>query len=155
MIAPLHMMSHTLRAKVPYTPSLGEIICQHILEGKSVRQIEKLPGMPAARSVYRWLATNGTFRARYQLARELWAHGVLDEIRELVDGEIIPWPQGQEQQRAWLKRINRVVQAHWHVYHQRAPRKYRFLGSDSLLPAPVQAIEDISHEVVQPLRIVY
>lgn len=146
-------MSTDQRVKIAYSPLVADRICQHILEGKSVRQIEKMPGMPAARSVYRWLETNVEFRTSYQLARELWAHGFADEVKDLVDGKIIPWPEDQAQQKAWLKRVKLMVQARWWIYHRLAPKKYLFLGADSHSRAPYEVTEDIGYEVVEPLRL--
>ena len=41
-----------------YTPELAEKICDLIREGKSERQICKMPGMPDAKTLLRWKDTN-------------------------------------------------------------------------------------------------
>lgn len=44
-----------------YTPELAERICDLIREGKSERQICKMPGMPDAVTLRRWKDTNPEF----------------------------------------------------------------------------------------------
>lgn len=53
-----------------YTPELAERICDLIREGKSERQICKMPGMPDAVTLRRWKDTNPEFCTQSARARE-------------------------------------------------------------------------------------
>lgn len=52
-----------------YTPELAERICDLIREGKSERQICKMPGMPDAVTLRRWKDTNPEFCTQSARAR--------------------------------------------------------------------------------------
>ena len=52
-----------------YTPELAEKICDLIREGKSERQICKMPGMPDAKTLLRWKDTNSDFCLQSARAR--------------------------------------------------------------------------------------
>jgi len=110
--------------RVFYTPELGVAICNHLMEGKSLRQIEKLPGMPAARSVFRWLEQDESFRLRYRIAHEIREHMLVDEIKELADGERIPWPTEERVQKAWIKRVKLMINARLWLHEKQTLKKY-------------------------------
>lgn len=66
-----------------YTPELAERICDLIREGKSERQICKMPGMPDAVTLRRWKDTNPEFCTHSARAREASAEKFNDELLEL------------------------------------------------------------------------
>lgn len=53
-----------------YTPELGDVICDHIAAGATLRELTSQPDMPAWATIWRWLQANETFRAQYARARE-------------------------------------------------------------------------------------
>lgn len=69
-----------------YTTKLGEAICNEIANGKGLPEIEKMDGMPSARQIHRWLAseapTYAGFRQMYARAREDQADFLFDQIAE-------------------------------------------------------------------------
>lgn len=69
-----------------YTPALAEAVCAHMMDGKSLRKIEKEPGMPSRATILRWLAANtDDFEARYAHARVAQMMGEADDLLELAD----------------------------------------------------------------------
>lgn len=57
-----------------YTPEIGNLICERLMEGESLRKICAEPGMPADRTVYQWLEKDGPFTRQYARAREVQGH---------------------------------------------------------------------------------
>ena len=66
-----------------FTPELAEKICDLIREGKSERQISKMPGMPTAFTLRLWKDSNPDFLAQSARAREESAEKFNDELLEL------------------------------------------------------------------------
>jgi hypothetical protein len=52
-------------ANTTYTPELGELICERIAEGQSLRQIALHPGMPTVSTMMRWAALGDAGDKRY------------------------------------------------------------------------------------------
>jgi hypothetical protein len=69
-----------------YTPELATRILEEIVDGRSVRQIARMPGMPSASTIYLWIETDRDgFAARFHQARRWHLMGVADEMREIAD----------------------------------------------------------------------
>ena len=68
-----------------YTPELAEKICDLIREGKSERQICKMPGMPHIATLNRWKTSNPEFCEQSARAREASAEKFNDELLELQE----------------------------------------------------------------------
>lgn len=68
-----------------YTKKLGDLICQRMEAGETLRQICRDEGMPDRHTIFRWCEANEEFRTQYAQAREglqdFWA----DEIVEISD----------------------------------------------------------------------
>jgi DNA-binding protein H-NS len=54
-------------------------------KGESLRKICRVDGMPAASTVFLWLAEDETFSEQYARAREVQADAMFDEILEIAD----------------------------------------------------------------------
>lgn len=68
-----------------YTEELAQKICDLIREGKSERQICKMPNMPTAMTLRRWKEGNPGFCAQSARAREESAEKFNDELLDLQD----------------------------------------------------------------------
>lgn len=68
-----------------YTEELARKICDLIREGKSERQICKMPNMPTAMTLRRWKEGNPDFCAQSARAREESAEKFNDELLDLQD----------------------------------------------------------------------
>jgi hypothetical protein len=53
-----------------------------MIEGRSLRQVCEMPGMPSRRNIFNWLKDNNEFREKYEIARlmliEYWAHEIIE-----------------------------------------------------------------------------
>lgn len=113
-----------------YTPELVERICAHIADGKSLRTIEKLPGIPTVTTIMRWLEDKPEFRDRYARAREAQADKMAEEILAIAD-EItvskVVTPDGEVELRmdstAVARNRLRVDARKW-LASKMAPKKY-------------------------------
>lgn len=73
-----------------YSEEVADTICQELMEGKGLRTICALEGMPGAATVYKWLGQYEGFQERYAHAREVQADVLADEIIEIADSETDP-----------------------------------------------------------------
>lgn len=72
-----------------YSDAVAKIICEQIMQQKSLKEICAIPGMPSFRTVVRWLADPRLtdFREMYYYARRVQAELFVDEIFEIADNE--------------------------------------------------------------------
>ena len=84
---PAPRMTEAPRKKrvIPYTPELGEEICQRIANGASGVQICKDPDMPDWPTIARWVKQRKDFAEAYREARELQAQYWADSIIDIAD----------------------------------------------------------------------
>jgi hypothetical protein len=75
-----------------YTLELGDLICALMAEGKSLRSICELEGMPHKSTVLLWVVKGDrgeepyvVFSDQYRRAREAQGEGALDEVNEIAD----------------------------------------------------------------------
>ena len=75
---------------VKKTQDLLNKICQYIVEGKSLRSISKMEGMPTVQAVMKWLNNDEQFYKQYQIAREnqgdLYGEMINDIALDLING---------------------------------------------------------------------
>ena len=110
-----------------YTCELAEAICDHLADGKSMRQIEQLPGMPSARTVYRWLEQHEAFRQQYARARESQMEGFLEEILEIADDTSNDTIQTSNGPRPNMEAVNRArlrIDTRKWIMSKLTPKKY-------------------------------
>ena len=81
-----------------YSSELADEVCALVAEGKSLRQITELPGMPSRRAVQYWMSRNPDFREKYECAMmllgEFWAHEII-EIADDSSGDFIITEDGR------------------------------------------------------------
>lgn len=111
-----------------YTQEIADRICEAIAQGDSVAKIGETEGMPDARTIFRWLASNAggseedpaSFRQQYVRARASRADARferLDEIMQKVeDGKLDPaaarvmmdaikWQSGKENAKRYGDKV--------------------------------------------------
>lgn len=79
-------------AKSTYTPEIGAAICERLANGEALDRIcEDTPGFPAASTVRRWVLEDigPGFAAEYTRAREIQAHKLAEEIRQIADTPVV------------------------------------------------------------------
>ena len=100
------------KARVPYSKSVAERICKHLIAGKSLRSFCAQEGNPNKSSVLRWLRENPGFRAQYARAREIQRHDLMDEILHIADTDPDP------------KRARIRIEARKWRFEKLVPKKY-------------------------------
>jgi len=66
-------------------PEIADEICLRMLDGESLKAICQDEKMPNRRTVFRWLASDDEFRQRYEIARQMLADLLFDEIKDIAD----------------------------------------------------------------------
>lgn len=66
-----------------YTEALADKVCVALLEGRSLTDVCRAPGMPAPATVYKWRRERPEFARAYRIAREMGVDWILDQAFEL------------------------------------------------------------------------
>lgn len=86
-----------------YTEELADAICERLADGESLRSICRDEAMPAKATVFRWAASNESFRDQYAKAREAQADCLFDDILEIADDARNDWMERHGKDDAgWL-----------------------------------------------------
>lgn len=70
---------------IDYSNAIGDIICERIANGESLRAICREEDMPAMSTVFRWLNLVAEFSDQYARAREEQADTYADELVSIAD----------------------------------------------------------------------
>lgn len=97
-----------------YSEELADMICEGIMEGRSLRSICGDKGMPDRSTVHRWLSAHDGFATKYARARDIQADLLFEDMQDVAD-EGNP----EDVQRARL----RVMTMQWRA-SKLAPKKY-------------------------------
>lgn len=75
-----------------FTQQIGDIICERIAHGETLRTIIRDENMPEQRQVYKWLEIHEDFRQQYAHARarqaDYYAEQIVDEAFSSHDAQI-------------------------------------------------------------------
>lgn len=86
------------RTYLAYSAEIADELCALLAEGKSIRQITELPGMPSRRAGQYWMSRYPGFREKYECAMmllaEFWAHEII-EIADDSSGDFIINERGE------------------------------------------------------------
>lgn len=76
-----------MKKPVRYSKEIAAEICERLADGEALDRIcEDTPGMPTATAVRLWaLKDHDGFASEYARARELQAHKLAEEIRQIAD----------------------------------------------------------------------
>ena len=77
--------------QLEFSPDVGDIICERLVEGESLRSICRDPDMPAISTVFRWMRLVPEFSEQYAAARDAQADTLADEILEIADDSRNDW----------------------------------------------------------------
>ncbi len=78
-----------------YTPELGAEICARISDGDSVRTICKSDDMPAASTIFLWLAAHKDFSEQYTKATGERGEAIYEDTLEIADDARNDWMERQ------------------------------------------------------------
>lgn len=77
-----------------FTPELGDSICQHLAEGRTLRKIADMDEMPVVSTILLWVVKGfrgeeayKAFSEQYSLAREAQSEMFMDEVVEIADDD--------------------------------------------------------------------
>lgn len=70
---------------LPFDQGIADRICERLVEGESLRKVCLSDNMPAASTVFKWLASTEQFAEQYARAREAQADTLADEILDIAD----------------------------------------------------------------------
>lgn len=125
-----------------YSEETAATICDRLTEGQSLRKITLSDDMPAASTIYKWLANNPTFAEQYAHARDAQADTLADEILDIADDGTNDWMErddGPEYNGDAVARSRLRVDARKWIAAKLKPKKYgdkTLLGSDPDNPFP-------------------
>jgi hypothetical protein len=75
-----------------YTQEIADEICKHLADGKTLREVCRMDGMPAESTVRNWALTNrNEFGVQYSRAREIGYYSMADETLEISDDGSNDW----------------------------------------------------------------
>ena len=129
------------------TKKLTEVICTRMAEGESLRAICRDDEMPALGSVFRWVASNQSFREQYEAAMAQRAESLFEEILEIADEttlDTLSTEHGEKPNSEWISRSRLRVDARKWMLSKMLPKKYGeklAIGGASDLP-PLQTLPD-------------
>lgn len=75
----------TVGRPTDYTPELGDLICDMLAEGMSLRKVCTNKNMPDKSTVFRWLRIHDAFRDQYTRAKEEAADALAEELLDIAD----------------------------------------------------------------------
>jgi hypothetical protein len=110
-----------------FTEAIGDIICERIAGGESLRKICESEEMPCQTAVFQWLKKNDDFAQQYARAREAQADYWADEIVDIADdkSDDFKLQNGQETFQAEnVQRSKLRVDARKWIASKLKPRKY-------------------------------
>ena len=91
-------MQKDRRSYLTYSAELADEVCALVAEGKSLRQVTELTGMPSRRAVQYWLTRYPDFKEKYECAMmllgEFWAHEII-EIADDTAGDYVITEDGR------------------------------------------------------------
>lgn len=74
-----------------YNETIADAICNRLIEGESLRSICRDEGMPAAGTVFRWIASNPAFREHYTRARAEGCAAMAEDVIVIADDGSNDW----------------------------------------------------------------
>lgn len=102
-------------------------ICQRVMAGESVRRICRDEHMPTQSTVFEWLASDIQFRTAYQIAKQLLAETLADDMLEISDdtsGDFVEGEDGPAFNAEHVQRSKLRVDTRKWLASKLAPKRY-------------------------------
>ena len=74
-----------------YTKELGDLICEQLAQGNSLRTVCKAEGMPDISTVFRWMRIYLGFCEQYTRAKQEASDALAEEIQDISDDGTNDW----------------------------------------------------------------
>lgn len=81
--------------RIAYSKKLAFDICEHICDGKSIKAIGEIDGMPSRACIFRWISEYPFFKDLYARAKEEQIEVKVDEMNEIADNGMNDWMEVQ------------------------------------------------------------
>ena len=79
-----------------FDPDVANQICELIVQGYTIREIDAKPELPSKTLIFKWLAQQPAFAEQYARARDFRADDMADEIMEISDDGTNDWIERQQ-----------------------------------------------------------
>lgn len=79
----------------PKTPEVIEEILAHLADGKSMRTVCRMDGMPRMTTVFKWLREDTDFAKHYAQAKQEGIEAMLEDCLEIADDGVNDWMETQ------------------------------------------------------------
>ena len=95
-----------------FTKELGDLVCERLGMGESMRSISRDPVMPAMTTLFKWIRTDKEFAQQYDRAKEESADAIYEEIMEIADDGNNDWMEqhGEDAAKAAYKLNGESIQ---------------------------------------------
>ena len=112
-----------------FTQELADRICEMLADGLKLAEICRHEDMPAASTIFRWLAMHPEFERHYGMARRAYAHRLEDEIIEIADNVAADHPptaEGSARPASYvgIQRDKMRIEVRRWLIRRLAPRRY-------------------------------
>ena len=128
-----------------YTMEIGDVLCERLANGESLRRILSDDGMPSMSMVFRWLAADELFREQYTHARAAQADHDFDGLCDMADEPPEKKADGSVD-IGWVQHQRLRIETRKWAISKLAPKKYGEKVSTELTGAnggPIQT-QDLS-----------
>jgi hypothetical protein len=124
-----------------FTQERADQVCAHIIEGKSLRAIADIEGMPSTATILKWLRTRPEFALQYARAKEEQAEAFVEEMIDIADDGRNDWmerlgpggvPVGWELNGEHVQRTKLRLDARKWIAAKLKPKKYGDLAGVTL-----------------------
>ena len=135
-----------------YSLELSDKICSMLADGKSMRSISKMDGMPVTTTLFRWLRENEAFKQQYEIAKQECADLYAEDIVDIADDSANDYVDAEDQNGATgatrlntehVQRSRLRIDARKWVASKLKPKKYgekiAHGGADDL--PPIQTVQ--------------
>jgi hypothetical protein len=138
-----------------YTKDLGDLICELLAQGHSLRKICRLEDMPHFVTVFRWMQKDEEFCKQYRAARDVQADYFMDEIVDIADDtsedELFTEDGRKCMNSEFVQRSKLRIDARKWAASKIAPKKYGdkvSIGGDPDNPLVHEHKHDISDDML-------
>lgn len=125
-------MAPSVHPQAMFSQELADVIAERIGEGEPLRVICRGEGMPAWRTVYRWMEEHEDFAARIAHARARGFDAIAEECMEIADEtaydtKVVKNGDGTEREQAdteWISRSKLRVETRLKLLAKWDPKRY-------------------------------
>ncbi len=123
-----------------FTQELADEICFQLAQGKSLRTVCKMEGMPPGETIFRWFREKPSFCEQYAKAKQEATDALAEEIQDISD-EALEGIQGSPSDSARVKAQQLRIDTRKWIMAKMKPKKYGdkmdVTSDGKALPTPI------------------